>query len=594
LVTGGLFLFAIVVGAYVFAPAALTDLIAHSRVCMDLLVLIAATIAAATGNVEEAAILVFFYALAKNVYLRSLAHAGSSMREFTDALPQTVTVLREGRAIAIPASQLAARDIVIVAPGGRLPTDGRIISGLPTIVPSPVLGPGAPSNARRGDVVLAGSTNLDGELTLRASGAPADSVLFHIIGMLQCALASEGPEQRAGERYYLGPYSLLVLLAALAIAIVPPLSAGDAWASSFMRASAFIVAAASWALVASSRPPTVIAFTAAARLGVFIKAGRILQGLATLRAVVISASALAEAEPDISNIDISTPAMDTRSVIALAADVAHASGRADLRPIASFARSMGIVPRLVHGTRTLGGGAAAWTQAGWVYITRPDAVEVANRLKPRAREAILRLQAQGRSVFVMGSDTEVWGFVATRQKPRADVAAVVRALRSHGVKWIVMLAADDARAVQNIAGEVSIDEICNRSDQTAKVRELVARYGHVAVIASDDADEPALAEASVRIRLGATDVVNVARSADVLQLRDELASVVRTLRLARGRKNIIRQNIALSLLTQAALIFGVTQARWTLALVALANFVALLLVVGNAYRFHRSVGNPSA
>ncbi len=152
-----------------------------------------------------------------------------------------------------------------------------------------------------------------------------------------------------------------------------------------------------------------------------------------------------------------------------------------------------------------------------------------------------------------------------------------------------MLGVDDARAAEHIISEIGVDDICNRGDEAAKVRELVACYKKVAVIASGDAEDPALAEASVRIRLRATDVASAADTDDVLLLRDDLTAATRALDFARGSKRVIRQNLAISLLTQAVLVVGVVHAHWTLALVAVVNFVATLAVLANAYRFYQSL-----
>lgn len=576
------FLLAILVGAYVFGRGALMDLIAHRRVGTDLLVLIAALTAVVAGNFKEAAVVAALYALTRALYQRVLHHAASGLRAFTDALPKTATVSRDGRTMDIPVTEITPKDIVVVAPGARLPTDGRAISSWPSIAPSPVLGVGARFKVRRGDVVLAGSVNFGPELTIRATRAASESALARAIAFLRGAIEGEGATQRALEWRYLAP---LVLSGALVIAIFPPLSAGDAWASSFARASAFIVAAASWALAMSPRPPAVAALAATARFGVFVKDARILEQLATLHAVALTKSAVTEVESEITDIDIWAAHMDTPRVIACAADVAHASGSADLRPITSFARSMGIEPRLVHETRVLDGGATARTQAGWVYIARAETMEATGRLESQTREAIARLQAQDRSVFVIGSGSQVWGFVATRDRARADAAAFVDVLRAHGLERIVMLAAD-GRAAEDIASEVGIAETWHLSEQAAKLREL-NRHGNVAVIRTDDANDAALA-AAVRIRLRASELANCA-DADVLLLREDLTPVAQALCLACAGKRVVGQNLGLSLLTQAMLVVGVVLAQWTLVSVAVVNFIAAMAVLGNAYRFNRSV-----
>ena len=185
----------------------------------------------------------------------------------------------------------------------------------------------------------------------------------------------------------------------------------------------------------------------------------------------------------------------------------------------------------------------------------------------------------------------VWALIAVRDKVRPNAAAAIRALHDAGITRVVMLSGDSERTAQAIAREVGIDEVhaeLKPEDKAVKVRELAARYGHVAMVGDGVNDAPALAEATVGVAMGAAGTDVALETADVALMADDLEKLVVAIRLAQKNQRIVRQNLALSVVVIGVLVIGAVLGAFTLPVAVVAHEVSEFVVIASGLRMLRA------
>ena len=444
-----------------------------------------------------------------------------------------------------------------------------------------------------GAKVFAGSVNGESALEVRAQTTFADNTISRIIHLVEEAQERKGQTQRFIERFG-SRYSPAVLALGLLIALSPPLLAGGSWATWVTRATVFIVAAAPCALVISIPITLVAALGTGARKGVLIKGGVYVEELAKVKVVAFDKTGtLTMGQPevtDIRSLDSGTYAED--ELIALAAGIERHSEHPLAKAIARCAGTRGVAPLAFTAFQSLPGAGAKVTSNGTTYLAGNPALFAATlglSLEDWQHD-IDRLQADGKTVILVGNDVAVLGLLAISDTVRPNAAHALEELHSLGVRS-VMLTGDNRPAAQAIAHELGIDEVyaeLKPEEKAGKVGELAARLGHIAMVGDGVNDAPALAEATVGVAMGAAGTDVALETADVALMADDLEKLAYALRLARRTQHVVRQNLALSAVVVSVLVVGAISGLLTLPMAVVAHEVSEWVVIGNGLRMLRS------
>jgi cation transport ATPase len=317
---------AILVGGYYFGREALEELIFEREIGVELLMSIAAVVAAVMGQPAEGAMLVFLYSISEAAEGYTEEKTRSSVKALMELAPKVALVRRDGREEEIPAEEMLEGDIFILKPGQAAPTDGVILAGESSVNQAPVTGESVPVEKLPGEAVFAGSINGQGSLEVRATKRFADNTISRIVQMVEEAQERKGKSQRFVERFG-SRYSPAVLLIGFLIAVVPPLFLGMSWEESIGRATVFIVAAAPCALVISIPIALAASLGTAARQGVLIKGGIYVEELNKVKVVALDKTGtLTTGRPEVSDVlALGGPALSDREVLALAAGIERRS-----------------------------------------------------------------------------------------------------------------------------------------------------------------------------------------------------------------------------------------------------------------------------
>ncbi len=601
IVSLALYIIAIVVGGYYFGREAIEGLIFERRIGIELLMSVAAIVAALLGQAAEAAMLVFLYSISEAAEGYTEEKTRSAIKALMDLAPKTALVRRDGQEVEIPVEDIQVGEIFIVKPGQAVPTDGVVIKGRSSVDQSPVTGESIPVEKSVGDMVFAGSINQEGALEVRATKTFAENTINRIIEMVEEAQERKGQSQKFIERFG-ARYSPAVLGVGILIALIPPLVFGAPWAVWATRATVFIVAAAPCALVISVPITTVATLGTAARHGVLIKGGIYVEELARVRAVAMDKTGtLTQGEPEVVNVaKVKNGHLEKDDeILTLAASVEQRSEHPLARAIVRAAKARGMhIPPVDDFQALPGAGAMGRVNGQRVLVGSPTLFSDALSADPEIKRQVEAWQEEGKTVVIVGQSdgpdlqpTALLGLIAIRDTLRPNARQAVEALHRVGVEKVIMLTGDNPRSAQAIAREVGIDEVyadLKPEEKALKVRELVSRYGHVAMVGDGVNDAPALAEATVGVAMGAAGTDVALETADVALMGDDLERLAYAIYLARRHQSVVRQNIVFSAIVISVLVIGAVVGWFTLPIAVLGHEISEFLVIGSGLRMLRA------
>jgi Zn2+/Cd2+-exporting ATPase len=565
----------------------------HGALDMNVLMSVAVLGAMAIGEWGEGAATVVLFSLAQLLEARSLERARRAISGLMDLAPETAVVLRDGAEAQVPAAQVARGETIVVAPGARFPLDGIVERGRSDVDQSPLTGESLPVPREPGEGVFAGSINGSGALTVRVTRPAAETTLARILRRVEEAQASRAPTQGFVERFA-RVYTPAVIALALLTALVPPLLAGGAWLAWTYRALVLLVVACPCALVISTPVSIVSALTAASRRGVLVKGGAHLEELGRVRAVVFDKTGtLTRGAPEVTDV-LPAHGAAALEVLALAAAVEARAAHPLALAVLARARHEGLVPVPAADVVEIPGrGVRGLVDGREVLVGSHRLFDERGLCDHQLDETLARLEAEGKTAVLVGrpgSAAPVLGALAVADALRPEAREAVGALHAAGV-GVAVLSGDNARTTDAIARQLGIETALANllpEDKVARLLELRAQRGSVAMVGDGVNDAPALAAASVGIAMGRRGSDVALETAAVALMSEDLRLIPQALRLGRAARRVIRQNVALSLLVKGA-VLGLTLAGWGSLWAAVgADMGASLLVIGNGLRLLRA------
>ena len=587
-----LYIPAILIGGYYFGREAIEELIFERVIGIELLMSIAAVVAALMGQVAEGAMLVFLYSISEAAEGYTEERTRSAIKALMDLAPKTVLVRRNGREEEIPVETIQAGDLFIVRPGQAMATDGQVQVGRSSVNQAPVTGESVPVEKQPGDPVYAGSINGEGALEVQATKAFADNTISRIIQMVEEAQERKGQSQRFIERFG-ARYSPVVLLIGILLALLPPLFFSGEWTDWITRATVFIVAAAPCALVISIPITMVATLGAGARQGVLIKGGLYIEELARVKVVAMDKTGtLTRGEPEVTDVMPLHESASRAEVLALAAGIEQHSEHPLARAIVHRATAESITPVAISDFQSLtGAGVSAQSNGKAVYVGSPDFFQrQLGAVQGDVQTTVTRLQSEGKTVILVGDAMAPVGLIAIRDNIRPTAPQTIQDLHAIGIEKVVMLTGDNERTAHAIAHELGIDEIyadLKPEDKMTWVRTLVERYGHVVMVGDGVNDAPALAEATVGIAMGAAGTDVALETADVALMADDLAKLPYAITLAKRNQRVVNQNLVLSTLVISVLVIGAIGGFFTLPVAVVGHEISEFIVIGSGLRMLR-------
>ncbi|WP_407336122.1 heavy metal translocating P-type ATPase [Dietzia kunjamensis] len=576
-VADGLMIIAALVAGYRIAISAVQALRIR-MISIDLLVVVAAVGAMFIDNYWESAAVTFLFALGKALEKATLNRTRRALSDLVDSAPETATILRDGEPETVEVWELEPGDLVLVRNGEQVPVDGRVLSGNGGVDEATITGESVPAEKSEGSEVFAGTWLRSGVLRIEAVGIGADTTLARIVHRVEDAQDDKARTQTFMERFSTW-YTPAVMISALVVGLIP-------WSlvatmGNIELALTLLVIGCPGALVISIPVSIVAGIGRSAKDGVLIKGGEYLESAARVDAVVVDKTGtLTNGRPVLTDVDVLDDDYSREDVLRLAARAETASEHPLAEAIISGAREAGLEIDLVEAAEPVAGKGIRAEVDGRVV-----AVGSADLLDHRPDNArILELNDQGRTAMFVGVDGRAVGIVTVADTIRDDAPAAVRALHDAGIR-VVMATGDAQRVARNVGAELGVDEIRAElmpEDKVEIVRELQSRGHTVAMVGDGVNDTPALALADIGVAMGAAGSPAAIETADIALMADRLPRLPYALSLAKRTVRTMRLNIAIALVTVAALLAGLFLGGVTMSIGMLVHEVSVLAVIAIA------------
>jgi len=566
-----------------YACWAVADSLRQRRLGVDVIAVLALGGALAVGEYLAAAVIGVMVASGRALEAWAAARARRDLHALLQRAPRTARRYLGGAIEVVPLDAVVPGDVLLVASGEAVPVDGTVAGAAAILDESALTGEPLPVDRARGEPVRSGVLNAGRPFDLLSTARAADSTYAGIVRLVSEAEESQAPFVRLADRYAL--WFLLVSLAA----------AGAAWvAAGAPRAVAVLVVATPCPLILAAPVALVSGLSMAARRGVVVKGGGVLERLARCTTLLLDKTGtLTSGRPALAAI-VPAGLLPADEVLRLAASLdqvsQHVLAGAIIRAAASRGCELALPERAEevpgHGIRGIvAGHRVAVGKAAWVGMTG----------SPRwAKTARRQARLDGALTVFVAVDGSPAGILVLADQVRPDAARTIRALRAGGISRIVLVTGDRAEVARTVGAVIGVDEVLAERTPAEKLDAVRVERSRAPTIMVGDGinDAPALALADVGMAMGARGATASSEAADAVLTVDRLDRIGEVAALARRTRRIALQSVlagmGMSLAAMAVAAAGLLPAVWG-ALVQEGIDVAVIL---NALRALRPGPGP--
>ncbi|MFN8485153.1 MAG: cation-translocating P-type ATPase [Anaerolineae bacterium] len=547
------------------------------RVTAHTLMTVGVLAAAFTGEGATAVILVLLMRVGDAIESYTTNRSREAVRSVTRLAPRVAHLQRDGELADVDADSLTPGDVILVRPGETIPADGVVLDGRAAVNQAAITGEATPVERGVGDGVLAATLTAQGSLTVRVSRVGADTTFGKIVRLVEEAESAKAPVQRLADRFTAYYLPFVALVASLTWVISGSVSA--------MVAVLVVTCTCS---IAIATPVVVLASVGrAARQGILIKGGAVLETLAKVDTLLIDKTGtLTLGAPTVTDV-IPLNGASADDILRRAAALESLSEHPIATAVVRAARERGLPVQPAAALRSEAGRGVSGTVEGRQVMlgTRRMLADAGSDPAQHVGTADA-LERAGKSSFWLAEDGEVVGLLATSDTLRSGVAASLAQMRQMGVGHIVILTGDRRAAAAALADELGVayEAELLPEDKIRIVREMQAAGHVVAMIGDGVNDAPALAQADVGIALGAAASDVALAAADVALMRADWRLAPEALAIGKQAARLIRQNLGFAAIYNVA---GVTLAAFGIlppVLAAALQSVPDLVVLGNSAR----------
>ena len=494
---------------------------------------------------DGAAMIITLILLGRLLEARATGKTSGAIKKLIGLKPKTAHVLRDGSEVEMPVESIQIGDEILVKPGEKVPVDGTVLTGQSTLDESMLTGESMPVSKQPGQKVFAATINQTGSFTMQATGVGSDTMLAHIIRMVEEAQGSKAPIQRIADKVASIFVPVVFCIAAVTFAIWYFLPESGSFSRALINFVSVLVIACPCALGLATPTAIMVGTGLGAQSGILIKGGEALEKIHKLSVIVFDKTGtLTRGEPEVSRI-VAADGSDEKQVLSVAAALEksseHPLAKAILKKAAddriSVAETENFLALSGMGARASVDGTTCLIGNRFLMNDQGVSVDIMNKT---AEE----LAQEGKTVVYVARNKKVIGLIALADVPKASAKQAVQRLKHRGLK-VAMVTGDNAGTAEGIASLLGIKQVMaevlpgNKADE---IRNLQKKGEVVAMVGDGINDAPALAAADVGIAIGTgTDVA--IEAADITLIRDDLTSVPEAISLSASTMRVIKQNL---------------------------------------------------
>ena len=556
--------------------------IAHGQVFDENFLMALATVGAlAIGEYPEAVFVMLFYQVGELFQSYAVDQSRKSITALMDIRPDYANMEGpDGQLEQVDPEDVAVGDTIVIKAGERIPLDGVVLEGSSTVDTAALTGESLPRQVESGDDVISGCVNLSGLLKVRVTKAFEESTVAKILDLVENSASKKAKAEHFITKFA-RYYTPIVVLAAVALAFLPPLFTSIQWVDSIQRALNFLVVSCPCALVISVPLSFFGGIGGASKDGILVKGGNYLEVLAKTEIVVFDKTGTLTR--GVFNVTAIHPDhCDQGQLLELAALAECWSDHPISRSLKeAYGREMDS-SRVSNVEEVAGRGVRAVVDGHTVCAGNDKLMEdIGVSWHPCHRV--------GTTVHV-ASDGVYLGHIVISDEVKPDAKEAVAALKAAGVRKTVMLTGDAQAVGEDVASRLGLDEVHTQllpADKVERVEELlkeVSPKGALAFVGDGINDAPVLSRADIGIAMGALGSDAAIEAADVVLMDDDPLKIAKAIRISRKCLGIVYQNIVFAIGVKLACLVLVALGLAGMWLAIFADVGVMILAVLNAIR----------
>lgn len=506
---------------------------------------------------EAAVFIIFFILFGRLLEARAKGQANDAIKKLLELQAREATVIRDGKEIKIPVSEVILDDVVLVRPGEKVPVDGEIIEGSSTLDESMVTGESLPVTKSTGEDVIGATINKTSAFKFKAKKVGADTMLSQIIKMVEEAQGTTAPIQKLADKISGVFVPIVIIIATLAFVFWLLLASNLGFVSEATNtfqlaiyiATTILIIACPCALGLATPTAVMVGTGKAASKGILIKDAQALELAHKIDTIVFDKTGtLTKGEPEVTDFEIHSD-VDDKKIHSYAYEIENLSEHPLSNAIAEYSKEKAGNENIevksfkaIEGRGVQAEISGKMTMLGNRRLMDENGVQFDKELSKKAEKLI----SEGKTTIYMSVDDKHVAVFALADTIKEESRQAVSKLHQLGIK-IVMLTGDNQKTAEAIANQLGIDEVIAEvlpGDKAAKIKQLQKDEGEriVAMVGDGINDAPALAQADIGIAMGTgTDVA--IEAGDVILVKGTLDKVIETITLSKLTLGVIKQNL---------------------------------------------------
>ncbi len=507
-----------------------------------------------------AGMIMAFHLIGRYIENKAKGRASQAIKKLMTLEAKTARVIRDGEEKEIAVDKIQIGDKMIVRPGEKIPTDGKVVEGKSSVDESIATGESMPVKKKEGDEVIGATMNKKGSITVEATKIGKDTFLSQVIKMVEEAQGSRVPIQAYADKItsYFVPAVILISLSAFASWMIFPetFSSVIVWAEPFLpwvnpeltvlslalyAAIATLVIACPCALGLATPTALMVGSGKGAENGVLIRRGESIQLMKDIKTIVLDKTGtITKGEPGVT--DIVGDSKD--DILIYAASAEQRSEHPLGESIVKKAQEKGLSLKDPEDFESVTGqGIRAVIDGKEVLVGTSDLLKEYDVETSYLKE-FKKLQKEAKTAVFVAVDGKTLGVIGIADQLKEDSKRAIKALKKEGLEP-VMLTGDNEDTARAIADQVGINRVLAEvmpDEKVEEVRKLQEKGQLVAMVGDGINDAPALEQADVGIAIGTgTDIA--IESGDIVLVKGDLSAVVKGVKLSHATFGKIRQNL---------------------------------------------------
>ncbi len=586
-----LYMIPYVIAGYDVLKTAFINLI-HGQIFDEKFLMMVATAGAiATGEYPEATFVMLFYQIGELFQSIAVGRSRKSIAKLMDIRPDSATVIRDGAEIEVSPEDVQVGEVIIVKPGEKIPLDGVIIEGESSVNQAALTGESAPVDKALSDNVISGTLNLTGVIKIRTTSTFGQSTVSKILELVENASDKKAKVENFITKFA-RYYTPAVVIAALVLAVVPPLFLGigswDIWKEWLTRACVFLVVSCPCALVVSVPLSFFGGIGGASKDGILIKGAGYMEVLSKIDTVVFDKTGTLT--KGVFAVDDVHPNLVSKAELL---DIAACCESFSSHPVAqSIVRAHeGHIDKTLIGevTEIAGKGVKAVVEGKTYYCGNGQLMEMcgADWHDCHLTGTIIHIAREENGAC------EYLGHIVINDQIKEDSEEAMKSLKNAGVKRLVMLTGDKKSVAENVANKLGLTGFFAEllpADKVSKVEELLKNgKGKLAFVGDGINDAPVLMRADCGIAMGAMGSDAAIESADVVLMDDKPSKIADAIKIARKTMRIVWENIIFALGVKAVILVLGALGIANMWLAVFGDVGVLIIAILNAMRCMRKL-----